>query len=139
MIVLIKKHGVRIILLFIVFILFLSNANGLIEINIMRGPHISVNSLLFVQKADYGLLLYKNILLLEFIILLITGIILSITLPLLNIVPASVLTFFAVIPPFYIQYAHPIKNSLLPMEYNLLTILMLYIINLLISELINKE
>jgi hypothetical protein len=138
MIVLIKKHGVRIILLFIVFILILSNATGLFEINIMHGSHISINSPLFVQKAGYGLFVYKNLSSPEFIILLLTGTILSLTLPVSNPVPASVLTFFATIPTFYFHYAHPVKISLLPMEHSLLTILILYVINLLIGELIHK-
>jgi len=138
MIVFIKKHGVRIILLFIVFILFLSNATGLFEIHITHGPHIWISSNLLVQEAGYGLTVYKNFSSPEFIILLLIGIVLSINLPLLNPVPASVLTFVATIPPFYFHYAHPIRNSLLPMEYSMLTILMLYIINLLISELIHK-
>ena len=67
-----------------------------------------------------------------FIVLLITGIVLSLLLPVLNPIQASLLTAVASMLQLYVAYAST-ANSLLPIEYCLLTILMLYAVNVLIS------
>jgi adenylate cyclase len=123
---------VQIALVFIVFMLFLSNATGLIEITLKHGGHISVSSYLFVHDSVHGLSVRDVFVSPEFIVLLLTGITLSILLPLLNPIPASILTLVVTLPPVYLDYSNPDINPLLPMEYSLLTILMLYVFNVLV-------
>lgn len=69
----------------------------------------------------------------EFILLAILGLVLSISLPQLEPIPASLLTVACTVPPIYLNYAGMLNTYILPMEYYLLTILMLFVINALIS------
>ena len=69
----------------------------------------------------------------EFFLLMILGLILSISLPQLEPIPASLLTVACTLPPIYLTYAGMLNISIIPMEYYLLTILMLFVINVLIS------
>ena len=134
-----KEQSVKIVLIFMVFMLFLSNATGLVEITLRHGGHISVNSYLFVQDSVYGLSVRDIFVSPEFIVLLLTGITLSVLLPLLTPMQASILTFIAIMPPVYLDYSNPVRNTLLPMEYSLLTILILYVFNVLISYFIETH
>lgn len=70
---------------------------------------------------------------LDIIAFLSIGIVLCILLPLLNPIQASALTFLCMLIPFFISYFLPMQNTLIPMEYSLLTILILYVFNVLIS------
>jgi adenylate cyclase len=134
-----KEYSVKIVLIFIVFMLFLSNATGLIEITLRHGGHISVSSYLFVHDSVYGLNVHDVFVSPEFIVLLLIGITLSVLLPLLTPIQASILTLITSIPPVYLDYSNPVRNSLLPMEYSLLTILVLYVFNVLISYFIETH
>ncbi|OGT33289.1 MAG: hypothetical protein A2W28_00175 [Gammaproteobacteria bacterium RBG_16_51_14] len=128
-----REHRLKIVLIFIVFLLFLSNATGLIEITLRHGGHISMSSYLFVQDSGHGLNVRAVFISPEFIVLFLIGTTLSIALPLLNPVQASLLTLIATVPPVYLNYDNPLRHSLLPMEYSLLTILVMYVFNVLMS------
>src|SRR4030067_40800 len=128
-----REHRLKIVLIFIVFLLFLSNATGLIEITLRHGGHISMSSYLFVQDSGHGLNVRAVFISPEFIVLFLIGTTLSIALPLLNPVQASLLTLIATVPPVYLNYDNPLRHSLLPMEYSLLTILVMYVFNMLMS------
>ncbi|MFQ5659670.1 MAG: adenylate/guanylate cyclase domain-containing protein [Gammaproteobacteria bacterium] len=129
-----RAHALQIAIISSVLVLFLSNAIGLLEIHLHAGPTISIRSLLFEQHSGQsGTFVPVAVRSTEFILLLSTGILLSVLLPLLNPVTASLLTLICIIPPVYNNYMNPGKQTLIPMEYSLLTILMLYAINVLIS------
>ncbi len=134
-----KENCVKIVLVFMVFMLFLSNATGLIEITLRHGGHISISSYLFVHDSVYGLNVHDIFVSPEFIVLLLIGITLSVLLPLLTPIQASILALIATIPPVYLDYSNPVVNTLLPMEYSLLTILMLYVSDILISYFIETH
>lgn len=123
----IRAHLTQLIIISLVLLLFLSNITGLLEISIRSGPVISVRTLF----AD-GLLL-KIIASTDFIILLLTGILLTALLPFLTPVKASLLTIICVVPPVLINLSDFNRQSYIPMEYSLLTILVMYSINVLIS------
>jgi len=69
----------------------------------------------------------------EFLLLATLGLLLSISLPQLDPIPASLLTVACTFPPIYLNHAGMLNTSILPMEYYLLVILMLFVINVLIS------
>jgi adenylate cyclase len=69
----------------------------------------------------------------EFNLLLATGILLSLLLPIMKPIGASLLTLICTIPPIYINVAYPSRRPLVTMEYSLLIILMLFIVNVLFT------
>jgi len=128
-----KDHALQIILVFLVFFLFVSNATGLLDFNLNSGGGISVRSILLQTSSGQGFSLPAVVQSSEFIVLLVTGIVLSLFLPVLSPIKASLLTAISAIPPISISISKLGTHTLLPMEYSLLTILMLYAFNVLIG------
>lgn len=127
-----KRHAIQIGLVFAVFLLFIGNGSGLLEIQFHPDSGLSARSFLQNTGSGQGFSLPIVMHSAEFVILLITGLVLSVFLPILSPVQASLLTAIAAIAPVYVAYA-AITNALLPLEFSLLTILMLYAVNVLIS------
>lgn len=128
-----KTQALQISLVLCVFLLFIANATGLLEFTLKAGPQLSFNSTLLNSDANQQIThspLFRSC---EFYILLITGMLLSILLPVLSPIKASLLTAVAMLAPFYAAYSQPASKSLLPIEYSFLTILMLFAVNVLIS------
>lgn len=132
----IRVNRSQIVLIFIVLILFLANVGGFIGFNthsppwfVLKFSHLSHGMPMVVKSLDFN-------------ILLVTGIVLSVLLPVLKPVPASLLTVISTIPSIYLNVTGAVRQSLVPMEYSLLTILMLYAINVLstyFNETRNKQ
>lgn len=118
----IKSQKLKIILIFFAFLLFLLNSTGIFNFTVTTRPSINLNSTLISQVFVIK----------EFYIFLLTGILLSLLLPVLNPVKASLLTFVCMGIPALLNYISP-GNAHLPMEYSLMTILILYIVNILIN------
>ncbi|MFT5132430.1 MAG: adenylate cyclase [Gammaproteobacteria bacterium] len=127
-----KSQAVQIILVFVVFLLFISNGCGLLEIQFNGEFGLSIRSFLLNKSAGQSVALPNVIFSTAFIVLFITGMILSVVLPILNPIQASLLTAVASLLQLYVAYVGT-ANSLMPLEYCLLTILMLYAVNVLIS------
>ena len=142
MLELLRSQRLKIILIFVVFILFLLNSIGFLNFTVVTKPDIHFNSTLIGQIFGYKSLLSNQIFnTREFYIYLLTGIVLGIYLPILNPIKASILTVVCMGVPVYLNYTYQ-SNALLPMEYSLLTIFILYLINILISyfmEVHNKQ
>ena len=69
----------------------------------------------------------------EFITLLISGLALALLLPVLSPLVASTLPLLATLPPVWFNYTSPAQQAPVPMEFSLLTILMIYAVNVLVS------
>lgn len=124
-----KIHGLKTGLVFAVFLLFFSSALGLLELNLISGLRISVNSELTRNTS----LLLSRLGTPDYWLFILAGIVLSILLPMLNPLKATLLTFVALL----VVYLHNLQSGtsyhLIPAEYFLLMILMLFIVNVLIS------
>jgi len=102
-----------------VFLGFLAVASGKLEVllNVQAG------------QSNLGVLLQSP----EFIVLCIIGLILAFGLPLFSPIFGSLLTFLCMLPVYYMGYQVHTTRPLIPMEFSLLTILVLYVIHILIS------
>ncbi len=69
----------------------------------------------------------------EFLVLVCVGLLMSLLLPLLSPVQASILTLLGMLPVWYVGFTVTKPSPPLPMEYSLLTILMLFVVNVLVS------
>lgn len=128
--VLSRPHLIQIIIIFAVLLLFLGNAAGLIEISIRSGPLVSIHTITARQAAGFLAGLFNST---DFLLLLITGVILAALLPVLSPIKASVLTLVSIIPPVVINLADINRHSPIPMEYSLLTVLVMYSVNVLLA------
>ncbi|MEX2516850.1 MAG: adenylate/guanylate cyclase domain-containing protein [Gammaproteobacteria bacterium] len=70
---------------------------------------------------------------LPFMVYILTGLALSFLLPVLTPIQASLLTFIAVLPPAHSSYLNIAYSNELPIEYQLFTILVLFVLNVLIA------
>ncbi|NKB36387.1 MAG: hypothetical protein GKR93_04350 [Gammaproteobacteria bacterium] len=124
-----KSQAIQIGLVSIVFLLFAANACGLLDVQFTAGNGISFRSFLL---NDGALVIPPVVFTASFLVLFISGLLLSVLLPLLSPIHASLLTATVSVPQFYIAYSST-SSVLLPMEYCLLTVLVLYAVNVLIS------
>ena len=122
MLELIRSHKLQVALIFFAFMLFLLNSVGVFNFTIITKPDINFNSTLISQLFGTR----------EFYVFMLTGILLSILLPVLSPIKGSLLTFVFMGVPVYLNYTNPV-NTHLPLDYSLLTILILYVVNILIS------
>ncbi|MCG8378749.1 MAG: adenylate/guanylate cyclase domain-containing protein [Proteobacteria bacterium] len=124
--------------IFIVFVIFLSGAIGLIEITISQNPIFNISSKLFGRSDDYNHLLGKTLRSKEFILLLVSGLILTITLPVLSPIKSFLLTVFILIVTLLFGYSGS-AAALIPIEFCMLTIIVIYMVNVLISYFIEIQ
>lgn len=130
-----KTVLLKISLIFTVFFIFLCGATGLIEITIGQNPIFSINSKLFSSSGKYNIALNNIFLSKEFSLLVVTGLLLTIGLPLLKPLKAFLLTLTLLLITFALASSSA-NTGLVPIEYCLLTILLIYIVNILISYVI---
>ena len=124
-----RINGLKIGLIFAVFMLFFSSALGLLEFNLVSGLRISVNSELTRNTP----VLLSRLASTNYWLLIFAGLVLSFLLPVLNPLKASLLTFTAILAVYLHSSFAATSYLLIPAEYFLLMILMLYIVNILIS------
>lgn len=124
--------------IFAVFILFLSGALGLIEITISQNPIFNISSKLFNQSGQYTLAINNILQSREFTLLLLSGLSLTFGLPLLSPLKAFGLTLILVLLTVSLGYS-TLNTALIPMEYCLLTIIVIYMMNILVSYFIEIQ
>ena len=114
-----RSRWIQILIVLGVFLLFLANAVGLFELAFDVGETSS--SIAAAVRTP------------QFLVLVLIGIVMSLALPVLSPIRASILTVVSMVPVFYLEYIPNQSRSLIPLEYSLLTILMLFVIHVLIS------
>ena len=114
-----RANWVQIALVLAVFVILMVNATGAFEV--LFEIQDATTTLPAVAKTR------------EFIVLALIGGVLSVLLPVLNPVRASLLTFVCMLPVFYMGFQIQPQRPLIPFEFSLLTILLLYVVNVLFS------
>jgi adenylate cyclase len=127
-----QRNKVRVILILGVFLAFFLNAAGLMELRFQLGSGLVFRGNLIEQSLSSGALpaMMRTV---DFAMFAAFGALLSLALPVLNPIPASGVTFVCMMIPIWSAYAHPARPGDIPMEYTLLTILILYVVNVLAS------
>ena len=119
----------KISLIFAVFLLFFSSAMGILEINLVSGLRITVNS----QAANNIMILVYRVATIDALLFILFGSLLSVLLPVIRPIKATLLTLFSLVILYVIGYTGMTSYSMIPFEYFMLMILMLYVVNILIS------
>ena len=125
----------RILLIFVIFLLYLMNGIGIFDFSFRPEPDINFHPRIFLSILNTILHQPVDIQSISLMMMIVTGLLLSILLPVLTPVPASIITLVLCIPHFFI-YMHSAERSLiLPMEYSMLIILVLFSVNALFTYL----
>ncbi|MEX2353143.1 MAG: adenylate/guanylate cyclase domain-containing protein, partial [Gammaproteobacteria bacterium] len=127
----IHQHKIQISLIFAVFILYFLNGLGAIDINLRSGFSVNFNfellGAVFSSTAQNPLQPRS----LSLVFMLVTGITLSVLLPLLTPLIAGIVTVMFCIPYIYLIAVNS-APLLIPGEYGLLTIIILFSVNALL-------
>ena len=118
-------------LLAAIFLLFVLNVIGVTSFHYDIAPQLDVHGNLALTLLRGGIL--GALLQLDFFVFLTAGIALTVALPALAPIAASLVTLLAAIPPFYVAYTSPLMVPIVPLEYALLTTLMMFSVNVLCS------
>ena len=126
-----SRIRVHALLILAVFLLFLLNAVGILEFPRGLDQRFQIRSDLLTDILDRGIAGAQ--LGADLTTFVGVGILLSLLLPILDPIKASVLAFLSILPPFYVEYSAMGMSRLIPMEYTMLTILVLFSVNVLIK------
>ncbi len=113
-----KRHIIEITLTLAVFVLFLANAAGLFEL--VFDLDAGAGNLAAILRTP------------EFYLLVVIGLVLALGLPLLTPLQASALVLVVMLPVFALGYRVESYRALIPMEYMLLTVLMIFSVHVLL-------
>ena len=127
---LLQQHAIQTGLVTIIFLLFLCNLAGLVQFNLHSGGGMQFRSVLF-DASTHVITLPAVVRTLEFGVLLAGGLLLCVLLPLLSPVRASLLTLVACALPLYLGVTRAAGNTLLPMEFSILALGMVFVMNVL--------
>jgi adenylate cyclase len=127
-----RQHPLRTLLVLAVFVIFLLNVAGFMQLRFALATGIAFRGGPFFRMLSEGnlpLVLQSS----HFLVYVCIGLVLSVLLPALSPIRASLLTFICMLVPFWLGYYHPERPDVVPLEYMLLTILMLFVVNVLAS------
>lgn len=127
----IKTEWPQVVTLLILVAAFCGNVTGLIEFGSDSFPGIAVNPEVFSANGTF--LLPEVVLSPEFFILLVSGLVVAALMPLLTPIAASIMVALLTIPPLYMSLGMLNYETLIPMEYSLLVLLVLFGINVLLK------
>ena len=131
------RSRVQSALIFAVFLAFVTNVVGLTSFEFAFGRGVSVNAQLAgdLLSGQFPGPFTR----VDFTAFVLVGAFLAVLLPTLLPIAASLLTLVAMAPPFYIAWAFPVPPPLVPLEYSLLCILVLFSVNVLCSYFIETH
>lgn len=124
-----RAHRLRSLLVFAVFVLLVVNMLGLVDFEALLRGQLRVNAGLLEDflRGDLGSGLARP----DVLGFLACGAVLTLALPNLAPLGASALTAAAMLVPFAIAWYFPAPYPLVPLEYGLLAILLLFAVNVL--------
>jgi len=123
-----RSHWPACALLLVLVLVFVSSALGLVE---LRGNLLSVQLRPQALAGSFGPASMAASP--EFLLLLMSGVVLALLLPLLTPIAASILVLLLAVPPFWLALVLPYRANAVPLEFSLLVLLVLFGINVLMK------
>ncbi len=124
-------YRLQMLLIFAVFVGFLGHAVGVFDLRVVFGGDLVVHPAL--TRELFGGSLAWHLQQPDFLVFAGVGAVLALGLPALSPIAASALTFACMLPPYYVAWTQPTTAPLVPLEYALLMILILFSVNVLAS------
>lgn len=127
-----KKEWRQNLLLLVLFSIFISNAVGLLDFNNSIFPAVDIRPEVFAPDLA-NFTIPQIISSAEFLILVVSGLVLVVFLPILTPIGASILVFVLAIPPLVIALNFPYRVANIPMQFHWLVLLVMFGINVLMK------
>ena len=127
-----KKEWRQNLLLFLLFTTFVSNAIGLVDFKGSVMAAVDIRPEIFSPDLT-NFSLPQIVSSAEFLILVVSGLVLVIFLPILSPIGASILVFILAIPPLVIALNFPFRIAYIPMQFHWLVLLVMFGINVLLK------
>ncbi|MCB1749926.1 MAG: adenylate/guanylate cyclase domain-containing protein [Gammaproteobacteria bacterium] len=132
-----RVNRLQSVLIFAVFVVFAINALGVVDFAaLLRGGSAfngrPLGDLVHGSPAP-------SLTRIDVLAFVVVGLALALALPKLPPIGASLLTLCAMVPPFYCAWFFPVPPPLIPLEYTLLTVLVLFAVNVLSSYFIETH
>jgi len=135
----IQQHKIQIIIILVVFALYFLNGIGALDINTRSSFGLNFNYPLFSATLSNALAHPLQPQSLNLVLMLLTGIVLSIVLPVVTPLLAALVTVAVCIPHILISVAVHTTPLIFPIEFSLLTIMILFSINALLIYFIETQ
>lgn len=120
------------LLLASMFLLFICNAIGLVHFRSDFLEGVDLNLAVFTS-LDHNLQLPQIMATREFLLLVLSGILMILLLPLLSPVAASIFVVLLAIPPLWMDLSEPYQVSAVPFQFSWLVLMILFGVNVLIK------
>src|SRR5688572_24544984 len=127
-----KKEWRQNLLLFLLFTLFIGNAIGLLDFKNSFTQIVDIRPEIFSPDLT-NFTLPEILRSAEFLILVVSGLVLVVFLPILSPIGASILVFILAIPPLVIALNFPLRVAHIPMQFHWLVLLVMFGINVLLK------
>lgn len=127
----IKSASPQVSILLIIFFLFICNIAGILEFGANTITGIAIHPEAITNTGPFSipnLFTYP-----EFVLLIFSGVLLGLLLPILTPAGACLLVFLTALPPIYIGIDQSFRETPLPMGYSLLVLMVLFGVNVLIN------
>ena len=133
------QNKYRIVILVTVFFLYLLNGTGVLDISVRTGLdlHFNFRILASLLSTIIGHPFHAQSL--SLLLMMITGLTLSALLPIVSPIRAAIITLIFCIPHIYVYLITSDTQLILPMEYSLLIILVLFSMNALVTYFIETH
>ncbi len=127
----IRTEWPQVSVLVILVLVFAGNVIGLLEFGTDNFPGVSLNTGIFSSRGAF--FVPEVVASLEYWIMVVSGLVLAILMPLLTPISASILVALLTIPPLYLSLGMPYREPQIPMQYSLLVLLVLFGMNVLLK------
>jgi adenylate cyclase len=127
-----KKEWPQTLFLLLLFAIFISNAIGLIDFKNSFTKIIDIRPEIFSPNLT-GFSIPQIISSAEFWLLVVSGLVLVVLLPVLTPIGASIVVFILAIPPLVVALNYPYRVANIPMEFHWLVLLVMFGINVLLK------
>lgn len=128
-----RDRAGQILGLFLLFLVFFGIASGMARLFFTTADSLSAFPIMAHLHLRQGMSLAALLQTPEFVLLVLTGTGLSLLLPVLSPVRASLLTLASALPFLYLGYLHAAAPPVLPMEFSLLAIMLLFVADVVIG------
>jgi adenylate cyclase len=126
------QNKTQTILLLIIFLFYLLNGTGALDIHLRNGPNLNFNGQVITALLAHIINEPVSSVSLSFLMMIFTGLLLSFLLPVVTPMIAAIMNFLLILPHLYLYITVKQVQTILPMEYSLLIILVLFSMNALL-------
>ena len=126
-----KTEWLQSVFLFVLIIFFALLSLQMLEIDFNRFPGFHFTTEVHIQAGEF--VMPATFSTVEFAIMVLSGLILCLALPVFTPIAASTLVVLLMIPPTFMGFSNPLQSDAVSMQFSLLVLLVLFGVNVLLT------